>query len=102
MSFFLNIFLFIIKVGQENWGSDTPMHALKKESNWIKFIQLVPHKDAIYEKAISKIRNKNRVDELLVSHAAFMEVNNNDVSSWSVFKLLLDAILSLNREFNIF
>jgi hypothetical protein len=55
------------------------MHALKKESNWIKFIQLTPHKDAIYEKAISKIRAKILVDELLVSHSSFLEVNSDDV-----------------------
>lgn len=56
------------------------MHALEKESNWLQYIQLTPHKDAAYEKAISQIRNKILVDELLVSHSSFLEVKNDDVS----------------------
>lgn len=68
------------KVGTENWGADSPIHALKKEANWMNFIQLVPNKDPIYEKDIAKIKQKNTLDQFLLPHNNFLEINNDEVS----------------------
>ncbi len=63
----------------ENWGADSPMHALKKEANWIEFVQLTPMPDYTYEKSITKLKLKQQLDQLLVSHGSFLELNNDEV-----------------------
>lgn len=45
------------------------------------FIQLVPQKDAIYEKDISKLKQKHSIDQYLISHNSFIEIKNDEVSS---------------------
>jgi hypothetical protein len=67
------------QTGHENWGVDSSSHSLKKEANWVEFIQLIPKKDPFYEKTISKLRNKHKHDELLVAHAKFLEFNDEEV-----------------------
>lgn len=67
-------------MGQENWGADHSMHALKQESNWTEFIQLQPHRDAIQEKKMVELRTRDNVDELLKVQAKFLHVIDSEVS----------------------
>ena len=71
--------ILIFKGGSENWGIDSPIHALKKESNWLEFVQLVPFKDPVYEKDMSKIKQRRTLDEFILSHNRFLGVNNDEV-----------------------
>ncbi|CAF0884068.1 unnamed protein product [Brachionus calyciflorus] len=66
------------EIGSENWGADSSIHALKKESNWLDYIQLVPQKDSIYEKDISKLKQKHSIDQYLLSHNSFLEIKNDE------------------------
>ncbi len=63
----------------ENWGSDSPIHALRKESNWLEFVQLIPEKDAIYEKLRAKIKSRQSMDQYLLPHNSFIELNDDEV-----------------------
>lgn len=78
---------FEIKVGTENWGADSPVHALKKEANWLEFVQLVPMKDYIYEREISKIKFKPVLDEFMLPHKSFLEIADYEVTILNHFIL---------------
>ncbi|RNA10543.1 transmembrane protein -like, partial [Brachionus plicatilis] len=75
---FLVNFYKIDYLGSENWGADSSIHALKKESNWLEFIQLVPQKDPTYEKDIAKLAQKHFIDQYLISHNSFLEIGNDE------------------------
>ena len=72
-------FVLQFQVTTENWGADSPMHALKKEANWLEFIQLVPLADYTYEKDMSRLKLKQPIDEFLIKHTSFIEINNDEV-----------------------
>lgn len=55
------------------------MQALKKEANWINFIQIKPRKDPVFEKEMSKLKLRNLVDQFLLPHNSFIEINNDEV-----------------------
>jgi hypothetical protein len=63
----------------ENWGSDSPIHSLRKESNWLEFVQLIPEKDIIYEKLSAKIKSRQSMDQYLLPHNSFIELNDDEV-----------------------
>ena len=74
-----------IEVGSENWGTDSPIHALKKEANWLEFIQLIANKDPVFEKDMAKIKQRNMLDQFLIPHSNFIEINNDEVSNLTIY-----------------
>ena len=70
----------ILKIGTENWGADSPVHAIRKEANWLEFVQLVPNKDHIFEKDMAKLKQKLLIDEFLKKHNEFLEISNEEVN----------------------
>ena len=72
-------FYFLLKVDTENWGADAPLHSLKKESNWLEFVQLYPIKDVSYEKDMAKLRQRQALDQYILPHNSFLELNNDEV-----------------------
>jgi hypothetical protein len=76
---FIALIKSIYKVGTENWGADSAVHSLKKDANWLSFVQLIPNKDYIYERDISKLKQKLLIDEFLKKHNEFLEMNNDEV-----------------------
>ncbi|XP_064604712.1 uncharacterized protein LOC135469969 isoform X2 [Liolophura sinensis] len=62
------------EAGQENWGADTFLHALKKEANWQEFVRLKPEKDAHQEKQMTQLRHRKKIDELLRVQSHFLQV----------------------------
>jgi len=61
------------------WGVDSPEHAFKKEANWLEFVQIVPAKDALFEKDMAKIRSRNLLDQFLMPHSKFIEIGSEEV-----------------------
>ena len=76
-------------MGQENWGADHSMHALKQESNWLPFVSLLPQKDPAYERKMVEIRSHNNVDELLRVQAKCLHVVDAEVG------LILSGVICL-------
>jgi hypothetical protein len=68
----------LFKVNNDNWPADSPKYTLKKEANWLEFIQLIPQKDHVYEKTMAKIKLKLTVDQYLLPHNSFIEISNDD------------------------
>ena len=68
-----------VESGNEKWGTDSPIHALKKEANWVEFIQIVAKKDPIYENDMAKIKQRNLIDQFLLPHSNFIEIGNDEV-----------------------
>ena len=66
-------------MGQENWGADHSMHALKQESNWLPFIKLRGHRDPTQEKKMVELRTRNNIDELLRVQSKFIHVSDPEV-----------------------
>ncbi|XP_047466605.1 uncharacterized protein si:ch73-242m19.1 [Mugil cephalus] len=61
-----------VKDGQ--WGRNSANMAVKKEANWIPFIQVKPRRDPWRQKLITKLKEKKEVDELLKMHCRFLQV----------------------------
>ena len=64
----------------DKWGTDSPIHAIKKESSWLEFMHLVPRKDPVFEKLMLKVKQVYIVDQYLVSHDSFLKLKNDDVT----------------------
>uniref|UniRef100_UPI0037E99645 uncharacterized protein n=1 Tax=Semicossyphus pulcher TaxID=241346 RepID=UPI0037E99645 len=62
------------EVKRSQWGRKSPSQALKKEANWIPFIQVKPKRDPWQQKLITKLKEKKSVDELLRMHSRFLQV----------------------------
>ncbi|XP_077158407.1 uncharacterized protein LOC143819972 isoform X3 [Paroedura picta] len=62
--------------GLETWGTLDPKMVLKKRANWIPFIKIKPKKDPWQEKLIMKLKQWNKVDELLQLQSKFLEVSH--------------------------
>ncbi|KAL7380391.1 hypothetical protein ABVT39_017041 [Epinephelus coioides] len=62
------------EVKQSQWGRKTPSLALRKEANWIPFIQVKPRRDPWQQKLVTKLKEKKSVDELLKMHSRFLQV----------------------------
>ncbi|XP_053377209.1 uncharacterized protein LOC123529723 isoform X3 [Mercenaria mercenaria] len=63
-------------LGQENWGIDSPTHALKQESNWLPYVKLKPEHNATQEKVWTQLRQVNNTDEILRMQAHFIHVSD--------------------------
>ncbi|XP_033105563.1 uncharacterized protein LOC117107864 [Anneissia japonica] len=66
-----------LEIGRETWGADMSSHALKKEANWLSFVKLKPIKDPIQEKSMTKLRQKNNIDELLKAQSKFFSISDS-------------------------
>ena len=66
--------------GNETWGVDHSIHALKKDATWLAFVKLLPEKDPKIENRMMELRARNNVDELLRVIARFITVTDADVS----------------------
>ena len=80
-----------MQVGQENWGADHCMHALKQESNWLEFIKLKPERDPRHEKRMTELRTRKKVDELLRVQAKFMHVADAEVRRYRLYLILTEV-----------
>lgn len=63
-----------IELGQENWGIDSPTHALKQESNWLPYVKLKPEHNANQEKVWTQLRQVSNTDEILRMQSHFIHV----------------------------
>jgi len=73
--------LFTLKGGQQNWGTETAVHALKKEANWIEFITIFAERDPTQENMMAELRFRKNIDLLLQAQSHFMKATDHDVSS---------------------
>ncbi|XP_051252376.1 uncharacterized protein si:ch73-242m19.1 isoform X2 [Dicentrarchus labrax] len=62
------------EVKRSQWGRKSASLALKKEANWIPFIQVKPKRDPWQQKLVTKLREKKSVDELLKMQSRFLQV----------------------------
>ncbi|XP_050923207.1 putative uncharacterized protein C6orf183 [Lates calcarifer] len=62
------------EVKESQWGRKSASMALRKEANWIPFIQVKPRRDPWQQKLITKLKEKKSVDELLRMHCSFLQV----------------------------
>ncbi|XP_078341998.1 uncharacterized protein LOC111108050 isoform X2 [Crassostrea virginica] len=62
--------------GQQGWGSDSPSHCLRKESNWVPFVSLKSERDPLQEKKWTSLRHRNNVDEILRYMESFTAVHD--------------------------
>lgn len=67
-----------IDTDSDNINNNSPIHALKKEANWIEFITIKKNKDAVYEKEIAKLKDRNHLDQFLLPHSNFLEISNDE------------------------
>jgi hypothetical protein len=68
------------ETNSDKWGADSPENALKKEANWLEFVQIVAAKDAMFERDMAKIRSRNLLDQFLMPHSKFLEIDNEEVN----------------------
>ncbi|XP_047197655.1 putative uncharacterized protein C6orf183 [Hippoglossus stenolepis] len=62
------------EVKGSQWGRKSASAALRKEANWIPFIQVKPRRDPWRQKLVTKLQEKKSVDELLRMHCRFLQV----------------------------
>ena len=84
-----NIIDLVLQLGNETWGIDHSIHALKKDATWLSFVKLQPERDPRMENRMMELRAKNNVDELLRVMARFVTVTDPDVRT-SFSRLFLD------------
>ncbi|KAM8736120.1 uncharacterized protein AB9X84_021648 [Acanthopagrus schlegelii] len=62
------------EVKQSQWGRTSAGLAVRKEADWIPFIQVKPKRDPWQQKLLMKLKEKKSVDELLKMHSRFLQV----------------------------
>ncbi|XP_068195468.1 uncharacterized protein [Antennarius striatus] len=62
------------EVKQSHGGRKHLSSVLRKEANWIPYIQVKPRRDPWQQKLIAKLKEKKSVDELLKIHSRFLQV----------------------------
>ncbi|XP_074547863.1 uncharacterized protein LOC141806315 isoform X3 [Halichoeres trimaculatus] len=62
------------EVKESQWGRKSGSQAVRKEANWIPFIQVKPKHDPWQQKLIMKLKEKKSVDELLKTQSRFLQV----------------------------
>ncbi|XP_062252536.1 putative uncharacterized protein C6orf183 [Platichthys flesus] len=62
------------EVKGSQWGRKSASAALRKEANWIPFIQVKPRRDPWRQKLVTKLQEKKSVDKLLRMHCSFLQV----------------------------
>ncbi|KAK3588936.1 hypothetical protein CHS0354_023696 [Potamilus streckersoni] len=65
-----------IETGQESWGSESPQHTLRQESNWLPYILLKPERDPHQEKQWTQLRQLNNLDPLIKMQAHFLHITD--------------------------
>lgn len=70
----------LFQIGQENWGIDSPTHAMKQESNWLPYRKLKPELNATQEKVWTELRQKDNLDEILRMQSKFLQVSDPEVT----------------------
>ncbi|XP_030574996.1 putative uncharacterized protein C6orf183 [Archocentrus centrarchus] len=60
-------------VSESQWGRKSANVALRKEANWIPFIQVKPRRDPWQQKLFTKLKERNSVDELLKMQCKFVQ-----------------------------
>ncbi|XP_052781335.1 uncharacterized protein LOC128217918 isoform X2 [Mya arenaria] len=65
-----------MEIGQENWGIDSPTHALKQESNWLPYVKMRAELNASQEKMWTQLRQISNTDEILRMQAHFIHVSD--------------------------
>ncbi|XP_029973333.1 putative uncharacterized protein C6orf183 [Salarias fasciatus] len=61
-------------VRESEWGRKSANMALRKEANWIPFIQVKPRRDPWQQKLVTELKERKNVDELLKMHSRFLQV----------------------------
>ncbi|TKS86985.1 Coiled-coil domain-containing protein 162 [Collichthys lucidus] len=70
------------EVRESQWGRKSASSALRKEADWMPFIQVKPRRDPWQQKLVTKLKEKKRVDELLKMHSSFLQVSDlHDVAA---------------------
>ncbi|XP_019133387.2 uncharacterized protein si:ch73-242m19.1 [Larimichthys crocea] len=70
------------EVKESQWGRKSASSALKKEADWMPFIQVKPSRDPWQQKLVTKLKEKKCVDELLKMHSRFLQVSDlHDVAA---------------------
>ncbi|KAG7510523.1 hypothetical protein JOB18_024247 [Solea senegalensis] len=64
------------EVEESQWGRKSGNMALRKEANWIPFIQVKPRQDPWQQKTVTRLRENKCVDELLRTHCSFLQVSD--------------------------
>ncbi|WAR27022.1 hypothetical protein MAR_012726 [Mya arenaria] len=67
---------YLRQIGQENWGIDSPTHALKQESNWLPYVKMRAELNASQEKMWTQLRQISNTDEILRMQAHFIHVSD--------------------------
>lgn len=67
-----------LEIGQENWGSDSSTHALRKDANWLEYVKLRPENEPTQQKKWTILRQKKNIDPLLKMQAHFLHVSDSD------------------------
>ena len=84
--------------GNETWGVDHSIHALKKDATWLAFVKLLPEKDPKIENRMMELRARNNVDELLRVIARFITVTDADVSNVLLYSYVKTSLFLLTPD----
>ncbi|XP_028251836.1 uncharacterized protein LOC114427829 [Parambassis ranga] len=61
-------------IRDSQWGRKSAEMALKKQADWIPYIQVKPRQDPWQQKLITKLKEKDAADELLLMNCSFLQV----------------------------
>ena len=59
---------------------------MKKEAKRVDFIQIKPCKDPVFEKEMAKLKLRNLIDQFILPHNSFIEVNSDEVNNNNTIK----------------
>lgn len=78
---------------RQNWGTESAIHALKKEANWIPFVTMIAERDPLQENTMAELRCQKNIDLLLQAQSNFLKAADHEVSLYQVFVIVLyDAL----------
>lgn len=66
----------IEEFGDSKIRSEGALHTFKQQSNWTSFNSLRPEQASIQVKAMTKLKHKGNIDELLRAHSRFLHVQD--------------------------
>nr|CAB3228230.1 coiled-coil domain-containing protein 162 [Phallusia mammillata] len=69
--------------GQEHWGVDSASHCLIKPENWCKYIKIKPQTESLQLRQMTTLKQKQDVDELLLSQNRFLLVEDHVLATES-------------------
>jgi len=62
-------------------ADNTPLHAMKKESNWIPFVTLKGEQNPLQRRQLAELHSRGNVDLLLQAQSHFIKVHDHEVLS---------------------